>query len=104
MANIKGEYLMQIPESFMQDLKFRNNIVDVISNYVKLKRSGHNMVGLCPFHSEKTPSFNVYQESESFYIPNNFCWITYNNCIFRNVFGNNCASANHSLSTYCNAG
>lgn len=67
MANIKGEYLMQIPESFMQDLKFRNNIVDVISNYVKLKRSGHNMVGLCPFHSEKTPSFNVYQESESFY-------------------------------------
>ena len=58
---------MQLPESFMQELKFRNSIADVASGYVNLKRRGHNLVGLCPFHSEKTPSFNVYKESESFY-------------------------------------
>ena len=58
---------MQLPESFMQELKFRNSIVDVASGYVNLKRRGHNLIGLCPFHSEKTPSFNVYKESESFY-------------------------------------
>lgn len=58
---------MQLPESFMQELKFRNSIADVASDYVNLKRRGHNLVGLCPFHSEKTPSFNVYNESESFY-------------------------------------
>lgn len=58
---------MQLPESFMQELKFRNSIVDIASSYVNLKRRGHNLIGLCPFHSEKTPSFNVYKESESFY-------------------------------------
>lgn len=58
---------MRLPDSFMQDLKFRNNIADVVSNYVNLKKKGHNLVGLCPFHSEKTPSFNIYQDSESFY-------------------------------------
>lgn len=58
---------MRLPDSFMQDLKFRNNIADVVSSYVNLKKKGHNLVGLCPFHSEKTPSFNIYQDSESFY-------------------------------------
>ncbi len=58
---------MALPESFLQDLKMRNDIDSVISSYVNLKRRGRNLVGLCPFHSEKTPSFNVYTESSSFY-------------------------------------
>lgn len=45
----------------------RNDITEVVSGYVNLKRRGRNMVGLCPFHGEKTPSFNVYTENGSFY-------------------------------------
>ena len=40
---------MAFPESFLQDLKMRNDITDVVSGYVNLKRRGRNMVGLCPF-------------------------------------------------------
>lgn len=58
---------MAFSESFLQDLKMRNDITDVVSSYVSLKRRGRNMVGLCPFHGEKTPSFNVYTENGSFY-------------------------------------
>ncbi len=58
---------MSFPESFMQELKLRNDISDVVSSYVSLKRAGRNMVGLCPFHGEKTPSFTVYPESGSFF-------------------------------------
>lgn len=58
---------MPLPELFMQELKSRCDIVDVVSTYVNLKRRGRNMVGLCPFHSEKTPSFNLYPENGSFY-------------------------------------
>ena len=58
---------MAFPEGFLQELKMRNDITDVVSAYVSLKRRGRNMVGLCPFHGEKTPSFNIYTESESFY-------------------------------------
>ena len=57
---------MPFPESFMQELKLRNDISDVVSSYVSLKRHGRNMVGLCPFHGEKTPSFTVYPENGSF--------------------------------------
>lgn len=58
---------MPFPEGFLQELKLRNDIGDIISSYVNLKRKGRNLVGLCPFHSEKTPSFTVYTETESFY-------------------------------------
>lgn len=58
---------MAFPESFLQDLKMRSDITDIVSSYVSLKRRGRNMVGLCPFHGEKTPSFNVYTENGSFY-------------------------------------
>ena len=58
---------MPFPESFMQELKLRNDISDVVSSYVSLKRRGRNMVGLCPFHGEKTPSFTVYPENGSFF-------------------------------------
>lgn len=58
---------MALPEDFLQELRFKNNISDVISGYVNLRRRGRNMVGLCPFHGEKTPSFTVYPETDSFY-------------------------------------
>ena len=58
---------MALPESFIQELKLRNDITDVASSYMNLKRRGRNMVGLCPFHGEKTPSFNIYTENGSFY-------------------------------------
>jgi DNA primase len=48
-----------IPESFKQDLLNRVDVVEVVSRYVRLKKSGANFQGLCPFHGEKTPSFTV---------------------------------------------
>lgn len=56
-----------LSESFISELKARNDIEEVISSYVNVKRRGRNLVGLCPFHSEKTPSFTVYPDSQSFY-------------------------------------
>lgn len=58
---------MAIPEDIISEIKYRNDIETTISQYVNLKRRGKNLVGLCPFHSEKTPSFTVYPESSSFY-------------------------------------
>ena len=58
---------MPLPESFIQELKARSDITEVVSPYVSLRRRGRNMVGLCPFHGEKTPSFNIYTENGSFY-------------------------------------
>lgn len=58
---------MALPDYFLQELKSRCDIGDVVSGYVNLKRRGRNLVGLCPFHSEKTPSFNLYPENGSFY-------------------------------------
>lgn len=56
-----------IPESFLQELKYRCDIESVVSRYVNLRKSGKSLVGLCPFHSEKTPSFRVYPEDQHFY-------------------------------------
>lgn len=58
---------MPLPESFLQELKMRCDLTEIASNYLTLKRRGRNMVGLCPFHGEKTPSFNIYTENNSFY-------------------------------------
>lgn len=58
---------MAIPEQLINEIKDRNDIESVISPYVNLKRRGKNLVGLCPFHNEKTPSFTVYPENGSFY-------------------------------------
>lgn len=54
-------------EEFLTELKMRCDIEQTISMYVPLKRRGKNLVGLCPFHNEKTPSFTVYPDSQSFY-------------------------------------
>lgn len=48
-----------IPESFIQDLLARVDIVDIVGRYVQLRKGGANLLGLCPFHTEKTPSFTV---------------------------------------------
>ncbi len=59
---------MPFPEKFIDELVDRNDIVDVVSGYVRLsKRSGANQFGLCPFHSEKTPSFSVNQEKQIYH-------------------------------------
>ena len=58
---------MALPESFLQELIAKNDIESVVSGYVSLKRRGRNLVGLCPFHGEKTASFNLYPETSSFY-------------------------------------
>lgn len=58
---------MPIPREFLQELEARSPIEEIVSSYVTLKRRGRNLVGLCPFHNEKTPSFNLYPENNSFY-------------------------------------
>jgi len=50
---------MAIPQTFIQDLLARADIVDIIGRYVTLKKGGANFMGLCPFHGEKSPSFSV---------------------------------------------
>lgn len=54
-------------ESFISDVIAANDIVDVISEYVQLKKSGRNYFGLCPFHNEKTPSFSVAQDKQIYH-------------------------------------
>lgn len=56
-----------IPESIIDRIRESVNIVDVIGRYVTLKKRGRNYLGLCPFHTEKTPSFNVNPEKQIFH-------------------------------------
>ena len=56
-----------ISPQIIEEIKYRNDIESVISSYVNLRRAGSNFSGLCPFHSEKTPSFVVFPATESFY-------------------------------------
>ena len=58
---------MAIPEEILSEIKYRNDIETVISPYINLKRRGKNLIGLCPFHNEKTPSFTLYPDNGSFY-------------------------------------
>lgn len=55
---------MKIPEQVIERIKEENDIVDVISENVRLKRTGRNFSGLCPFHQEKSPSFSVSQDKQ----------------------------------------
>ena len=57
---------LQISEEILEKIKSQNDIVDVISERVRLKKAGRNFTGLCPFHNEKTPSFSVSQEKQIF--------------------------------------
>jgi len=55
------------PKEKLAEIRSRANIVDIISEYVTFKKSGKNYLALCPFHSEKTPSFHVNEEKQIFY-------------------------------------
>ena len=57
----------RLSEDFLRELREKNEISEVISAYVNLRRRGSTMNGLCPFHNEKTPSFTVYLETQSYY-------------------------------------
>lgn len=56
-----------IPREIIEEIVYRTDISDLIGSYVTLKRAGSNMNGLCPFHSERTPSFTVFPNTKSFY-------------------------------------
>lgn len=58
---------MRFTDEFIDRLRDSNDVESVISGYIELRRRGRNLVGLCPFHNEKTPSFTVYPETSSYY-------------------------------------
>ena len=58
---------MAFPQSFLDELIARSDIVDVVGSYVQLNRKGANLFGLCPFHSEKTGSFSVSPDKQIYY-------------------------------------
>jgi DNA primase len=58
---------MFYPDEVVEEVRERNDIVDVISSYVKLQKKGANYFGLCPFHNEKTPSFSVSPQKQMYY-------------------------------------
>ena len=58
---------MMISREIIEEIRSRNDIVELIGSYVNLKRAGANFNGLCPYHSEKSPSFTVFPGTQSFY-------------------------------------
>ena len=58
---------MAIDKALIEDIKSSTNIVDVIGEVVSLNRAGRNYLGLCPFHKEKTPSFNVIEDRQFYH-------------------------------------
>ena len=63
-----GENMAQrIPQEVIESIRSQTNIVEVIGQYVQLKKSGKNYLGLCPFHEERTPSFSVAEDKQIFH-------------------------------------
>ena len=58
---------MYYPEELIEEIRSRNDIVDVISGYVRLQKKGSSYFGLCPFHNEKSPSFSVSRQKQMYY-------------------------------------
>ncbi len=58
---------MYYPEELVEEIRMKNDIVDVISGYVRLQRKGSSHFGLCPFHNEKSPSFSVSRSKQMYY-------------------------------------
>lgn len=61
------DYVQRIPEETIEHIRTSNDVVDVISEYVQLTKRGRNWFGLCPFHSEQSPSFSVSQDKQIFH-------------------------------------
>ncbi|WP_336577242.1 DNA primase, partial [Candidatus Enterococcus mansonii] len=57
----------RIPQEVIEEIRQRTNIVDVVGQYVQLKKSGKNYMGLCPFHEERSPSFSVAEDKQIFH-------------------------------------
>ena len=57
----------KIPNEVIDEIRSQTNIVDVVGQYVQLKKAGKNLFGVCPFHDEKTPSFSVSEEKQIFH-------------------------------------
>lgn len=58
---------MYYSEELIEEIRTRNDIVDVISGYVRLQKKGSSYFGLCPFHNEKSPSFSVSRQKQMYY-------------------------------------
>ena len=58
---------MYFSEDLIEEVRLKNDIVDVISGYVKLQKKGSSYFGLCPFHNEKSPSFSVSRSKQMYY-------------------------------------
>ena len=58
---------MYYPEELVEEIRSKNDIVDVISSYVRLQKKGSSYFGLCPFHNEKSPSFSVSPDKQMYY-------------------------------------
>ncbi len=58
---------MYYSEDLIEEVRMKNDIVDVISGYVKLQKKGSSYFGLCPFHNEKSPSFSVSRQKQMYY-------------------------------------
>lgn len=58
---------MYYPEEVIEEVRTRNDIVDIVSQYVNLQKKGSNYFGLCPFHNEKSPSFSVSPQKQMYY-------------------------------------
>ena len=58
---------MRISENKIEEIRSASNIVDIISEYVQLRKRGKNFTGLCPFHNEKTPSFTVSEDKQIYH-------------------------------------
>lgn len=58
---------MYYPDEIVEEVRLKSDIVDIIGSYIKLKKTGSNYMGLCPFHNEKTPSFSVSRSKQMYY-------------------------------------
>ena len=58
---------MYYPDEIVEEVRMKNDIVDVISGYVKIQKKGSSYFGLCPFHNEKSPSFSVSGSKQMYY-------------------------------------
>ncbi len=67
MITNEGGGQMKFSKDLVEEIRSRNDIVELIGMYVNLKRAGSNFSGLCPYHSERSPSFTVFPATQSFY-------------------------------------